>query len=70
MENSQRPAHPTNGRMHGEMTGLTKRELIAAMAMQGMLAGTEDENTFPGNQSWYAKHAIEFADELLKQLEQ
>lgn len=45
--------------------GLTKRELIAAMAMQGIIA---DGNSFTSPDS-IADQAILFADELLKQLE-
>lgn len=61
------PAFPwgdvTNGGVSG---GLTKRELFAAMAMQGMCA-----NSVPGNHhipSNLAKEAVWQADELLKEL--
>jgi hypothetical protein len=64
MENSQRPAHPTNGRMHDQMTGLTKRELIAAMAMQAYLSSDNRAKA-----DHVAQVAIRNADELLKQLE-
>ncbi len=32
MKNEDRPAYPTNGRMHSEMTGITKREFFIAHA--------------------------------------
>lgn len=42
MENSKQPAYPIVGMAFNEETkGLTKRELIAAMAMQGILANPE-----------------------------
>ena len=57
--------------------GLTKREYFAAMFMQPMIAGegakmvAERDERYNG-QNWkeiIASNAIEFADELLKQLE-
>ena len=44
--------------------GLTKRELFAAMAMQGMLAN--ESNDWDGD--FYAKGAVLLADALIKQL--
>lgn len=70
MQNEDRPAFPTNGRMHSEMVGLTKREYFAAMAMQGILSGRNEQV----EQRGYPYHevavwAAEQADELIKQLE-
>jgi hypothetical protein len=45
--------------------GLTKRELLAAMAMQGLLAGSGDTLLAP---AWVASEAVGYADELLKKL--
>lgn len=48
-------------------TGLTKREYFAAMAMQGLCA-----NSIPGEYhrpKELACEALEFADELIKQLD-
>lgn len=46
--------------------GLTKRELFAAMAMQGMLA-----NSIPGeHHRAYAVDSVKHADALLKELEE
>jgi hypothetical protein len=42
---------------------LTKRELFAAMAMQGLLSNPETWHLYKPN------HAIENADKLLKELE-
>lgn len=53
--------------------GLTKRELFAAMAMQGWLAGCENaysEFTAPGtNTHVAAESAVKFADALLAALD-
>lgn len=49
-------------------TGLTKRELIAAMALQGILA--HSTNYMAAAHSDAVKDAIKCADELLKMLEQ
>ncbi len=46
--------------------GLTKRELIAAMAMQGILSGDSAMATDPDNAAY---HAMQHADALLKRLE-
>jgi hypothetical protein len=44
--------------------GLTKRELFAAMAMQGILSSCIDAHS-----GRVAGFAVEYADELLKELE-
>lgn len=51
--------------------GLTKRELFAAMAMQGMLAQVDDNSnptTWEGNPSNMARIAVTCADALLAEL--
>lgn len=77
--NQDRPAFPTNARMHSEAQGITKREYFAAMAMQGILAsrslqkalyrdvsaGLYEDRT---HQNALAAEAVMQADELLKQL--
>lgn len=55
-------------------SGLTKRELIAAMAMQGILANHWCQNDFKNNiealeDESTAKQAVLFADALLIELE-
>jgi hypothetical protein len=67
MKNGNEPAFAygfANEQSHQEVTGLTKREYFAAMAMQGMLAkyGTD-------YQSQHAKESVYMADTLLKELE-
>ena len=66
-DNRNAPAYPcgqdvTMGLWKPE-TGLTKREMFAAMAMQGILAS---DDRLSGN---VARWAVEYADELLKELE-
>lgn len=57
---------------HGEeylaYPGLTKRELFAAMAMQGLLA-SESENWHVGHPHAVAKNALDYADALIKALQ-
>lgn len=56
MKNSERPAYGP--------VGITKREYLTAMAMQGILASSADRG-----ESAVAQMSIKFADELLKHLE-
>lgn len=68
MTNSEQGAFSCAGN-DGYQQGLTKREYFAGLAMQGMLA---DESGGQGGTYTAEKcitRAIEFADELLKQLE-
>lgn len=67
MENKDKPAYPTNARMHSDAVGLTKREMFAMAAMQGL-----SSCPIPGSHNRpdeIASSAIKIADELLKQLE-
>jgi hypothetical protein len=53
--------------------GLTKRELFAMAAMQGLLSQGADLNGMRGYEGWreqFAKETVEFADSLLSELEQ
>lgn len=50
-------------------SGLTKREYFASMAMQGLLSGNAIDEKFSSGVDTVAKFAIEYTDELLKQLE-
>ena len=66
------PAYPTPvamspgvGAYHSELPGLSKRELFAGMAMQGLLAGGY-HTAFPGEAS---EQAVMYADALLAELE-
>lgn len=52
----------------GQVTGLTKRELIAAMAMQGFLANKAHATHFMPEHD--ARYCIQIADALLAELEQ
>ena len=67
MKNSDKPAYP-NQKGAGEsipISGLTKREYFAGLAMQAILTGIQTEPIHETISKW----AIESADELLKQLE-
>lgn len=71
MKNGDKPAYPsisTNWSLaelnNGMQDGLTKREYFAAMAMQGILSSSADRGI-----AYVAQSSIQFADELLKQLE-
>lgn len=72
MENKDRPAYPASEETHTIGThGMSKREIIAAMAMQGLIANgwfgkdASDTSLFKDR----AERAIKHADELLKQLD-
>lgn len=61
--------HPTKylfGEEFFTVGGLTKRELIAAMAMQGLLSKPEEGRQFPIHIN--VAEAIAYADELINQL--
>lgn len=66
-ENGSAPAAPINflpGPSVWERTGLTKREYIAALALQGILAHSYNDVTYEAA----ARDAVVHADELLKAL--
>ena len=64
MENGKQPISPVESD-NDFLFGLTKREYFAGLAMQGLLSNPERI----GTADKYAEISIEFADELLKQLE-
>lgn len=69
MENADKKAYPQNNTAltsAPEYGGLTKRERFAMAAMQGILAG-DVEQQFDSTQ---VDVAVEFADALLKELEE
>lgn len=59
------PFSEAAGPIHPDFGGLTKRELIAAMAMQGALAGTAGGHLSPPN---LYQEAVRHADGLLQEL--
>lgn len=63
MKNEDKAAFPTSDTNYG---GLTKRELFAAMALQGNLADPH----MSGSATEYASLSIEMADALLAALEE
>jgi hypothetical protein len=80
MENKNQPAYPRiyefSSKLNNDFEndpGLTKREKIAAMAMQGLLANPDyncpsDPKKLPTTTS-FAKAALHYADALLAELE-
>lgn len=65
MTNRTKPAYTSEGRMNAP-SGLTKRELFAAMAMQGLLASGKAWN---GPMGWIGEESVRVADSLLETLE-
>lgn len=57
----------TKEEVEAPYNGLTKRELFAGMAMQGMLAQETEEFTFGDIQN-LAEQAVKRADALIKEL--
>jgi hypothetical protein len=64
-DNAKRCAYPTPVGAYVTDSGLTKREMFAVMAMQGILSSGSDAAA--GN---VTRWAVEYADELLKALEE
>ncbi len=62
--NANEPAYPFYAPSVGSASGLTKRELIAAMCLQGLLSHCGNSTVT----TWAASHAIDFADALLTEL--
>jgi hypothetical protein len=74
MDNGDTPAYPISEEMTDRIdsgitiyTGLTKREYFAGLAMQGWIACQSID--FRGDKEDAIRRAIEYADELLKQLD-
>lgn len=71
--NPNQSAFPPNaGWEASDAKGLTKREYFAAKAMQGLCTGTleiKDKAISVASPQVVCKWAVDYADELLKQLE-
>ena len=52
-----------------EHLGLTKREYFAGLAMQGMISSNQNLNLSIEEAQCIASQSVQFADELLKQLD-
>lgn len=72
-DNKHLPAYPasveegmdsTNNRMLVNYPGLNKREIIAAMCLQGIISNSEDRGT-----DYCARRAVELSDALLTHLQ-
>ena len=73
MENGNESAFAygfANEQSHQEVTGLSKREYFAAMAIQGLLSNSSIIHIHQkGAIDWISEHAVLQADSLLNQLE-
>lgn len=74
MNNSDMPAYPVTDEKappseFGWVCGLTKRELIAAMAMQGYCANSTDGFLKRSSDAEVAEMSVNAADALLAELE-
>jgi len=74
-DNGKLPVYPNKGYFDADLSsldGITKREYFAAMAMQGILAFSGDEDPDPIRE-WdyeaFAECSVKAADALLKQLQ-
>jgi len=68
MKNADKPASPV---MIDDWHGLTKREMFAIHAMQGLLAGNlARPDVISVDATEAAKEAASYADALLKELDQ
>ena len=66
---SNKPAFPNENTIsckRPDCFGISKRFYAACAAMQGLIASTDSEDSFP-NPKDIAERSFEFADELLKQ---
>lgn len=75
MSNADKPAYPVHGELEGDdprnqilSGGLTKREIFAMAAMQGMLSACQGFDGSQMGQENLAKCAVKMADNILKQL--
>ncbi len=62
--NGNDAAYPSDPEQYNPEFGLTKRELFAAMAMQGLLSN----NTQEGYWHEFAKRAVDAADALIERM--
>ena len=78
MKNADKPTYPLEFKKEGSYNtegwsnGLTKREYFAGLAMQGLISSFTEKASYGGwgtEMEATVKCAIDYADELLKQLE-
>ncbi len=78
MKNADKPTYPLEFKKEGSYNtegwsnGLTKREYFAGLAMQGLISSFTEKASYGGwgtEMEATIKCAIDYADELLKQLE-
>lgn len=69
MENGKEPINPVDFNKNYSYNGLTKREYFAGLAMQGLISSNQHLSLSKEEAIVVASQSIQFADELLKQLE-
>jgi hypothetical protein len=72
IQNADKPAFPTNARMHSDAQGLIKREEFAKAAMHAYLSGSAPQGLGEDDAIYHVRIAaisIRAANELLKQLD-
>ena len=74
MKNTDKPAYPTNARMHSDMTGLTKREYFAGLAMQALISRSPEDARYINNIGlpdieMVTSESLAYADSLLLKLD-
>ena len=78
MKNADKPINPLEFKKEGSYNtegwsnGLTKREYFAGLALQGLISSFTEKASYGGwgtEMEATVKCAIDYADELLKQLE-
>ena len=79
MKNADKPTYPLEFKKEGSYNtewwsnGLTKREYFAGLSMQGLISSFTEKASYGGwgtEMEATIKCAIDYADELLKQLEE
>jgi hypothetical protein len=63
-DNKDLPAYPVPENVHWAYPGFSKREIVAAMCLQGIISNSEDRGT-----DYCARRAVELADALLTHLQ-
>jgi len=68
IKNKNRPINPVDSSHNEELSGITKREYFAAMAMQGMLPNYKTVRSDEGDKA-IASLSVKMADALLEELD-
>ncbi len=72
-QSSTSDGYPCNYADYGGVgipTGLTKREIMAMYALQGLLSGSDINELVVGDERSFSEAAVDYADALLAALEE